>query len=152
MRYPQHVLEAQPRVSKPVRPRRPQPRRVVAPDFPSRRRPLPTYTRDHRRARASDKRLRAVGPAMRTAAVGSAGRRVVGAPPSLHLECLEARGATRHRTSTPSIPLVLVTVVPEASSVQMFNVAITSTATRPADGSAIARSRVDAMPREGGRG
>ena len=55
--------------------------------------------------------------------------------------------ATRHRTSTPSIPPVAV--VPVASSVQWFNVTITSTATRPADGSAIARPRVDAMPRDG---
>jgi hypothetical protein len=37
------------------------------------------------------------------------------------------------------------------SSVQWFNVTITSTATRPADGSAIARPRVDAIPR-GGKG
>jgi hypothetical protein len=55
--------------------------------------------------------------------------------------------ATRHRTSTPSIPHVAV--VPVVSSVQRFNVTITSTATRPADGSAIARPRVDAIPRHG---
>ena len=95
---------------------------------------------------------------MRTGTIESAGRRVVGAPPSLHVECLEAHGAmasasnmktiaTRHRTSTPSIPPVAV--VPVASSVQWFNVTITSTATRPADGSAIARPRVDAIPRVG---
>ena len=39
-----------------------------------------------------------------------------------------------------------------ASSVQRFYVTITSTAMRPADGSAIARPRVDAIPREGRRG
>jgi hypothetical protein len=157
MMYPKHVVEAQPRVSKPVRPRRPQPRvgaRLC------RRRPPPTSTRGHRRARASYKRLRAVGPTSKTGTVESAGRRVVGASPCLHAECRETHGATasasniktmatRHRTSTPNLPLVAA--VPVASSVQRFNVTITSTATRPADGSAIARPRVDAMPR-GGKG
>ena len=155
MRYPKHIVRAQPRVSKPVRPRRPQPRLALRLSW---RRPLPASTRGHRRARASDKRLRAVGPVTRTGSIASAGRRVVGAPPSLHLKCHEAHGATasasnmktmatRHRTSTPSIPPVAV--VPVTSSVQRFNVTITSTATRPADGSAIARPRVDAMARPG---
>ena len=59
---------------------------------------------------------------MRTGTIESAGRRVVGAPPSLHVECLEGHGATasasnmkpmatRHRTSTPSIPPVAVVTV-----------------------------------------
>ena len=155
MRYPKHIVKAQRRVSKPVRPRRPQAR--LAPRL-SWRRPLPTSTRSPRRARASDKRLQAVGPTSRTVTIESAGRRIVGASPYLHAECLEGRGATasasnmktmatRHRTSTPSVPLVAV--VPVASSVQRFYVTITSTATRPADGSAIARPRVDAIPRRG---
>jgi hypothetical protein len=95
---------------------------------------------------------------MRTGTIESAGRRVVGAPPSLHEEHHEGRGATasasnmktmamRHRTSTPSVPLVVV--VPVASSEQRINETITSTATQPAEGSAIARPRVDAMAREG---
>ena len=139
-----------------MRPRRPQAR--LAPRL-SWRRPLPTSTRSPRRARASDKSLEAVGPVMRTGTIESAGRRVVGAPPSLHVECLEAHGATasafnmttmatRHRTSTPSIPPVAV--VPVVSSVKWFNVAITSTDTRPADGSASRPSAKAAILRGGG--
>ena len=140
MVYYYDIVKAQRRVSKPVRPRRPQARLALRLSW---RRPLPTSTRSPRRARASDKSLEAVVPVTRTGTIESAGRRVVGASPYLHAECLEGRGATasasnmktmatRHRTSTPSVPPVAV--VPVASPVQRFYVTITSTATRPADG------------------
>ena len=110
MMYPKHVVEAQPRVSKPVRPRRPQPRLALR---SSRRRPPPTSTRSPRRARASDKRLRAVGLVMTTATVESAGRRVVGTPPSLHVECLEAhRWRHAHGASIMTTKKEVVTTGP----------------------------------------
>ena len=56
--------------------------------------------------------------------------------------------ATRLRTSKPRLPPVAG--VPVVSSVQWFNVTITSTDTRPADGSASRPSAKAAILRRGG--
>ena len=155
MVYYYDILNAQRGRVKPVRPRRPQAsRRVSRFVAPA----TPRSTRDPSVAQASDDGLEVVGGSPKTAAGDRYPPRVVVLPPFLHVTALALQDpsasmsnmksmATRLRTSKPRLPPVAG--VPVVSSVQCFNVAITSTDTRPADGSAIARPRVDAMARPG---
>ena len=125
-----------------MRPRRPQAsRRVSRFVAPA----TPRSTRDPSVAQASDDGLEVVGGSPKTVAGDRFPPRVVVLPPFLHVTALALQDpsasmsnmksmATRHRTSKPRLPPVAG--VPAVSSVQWFNVTITSTDTRPADGSA----------------
>ena len=155
MVYYYDILNAQRGRVKPVRPRRPQAsRRVSRFVAPA----TPRSTRDPSVAQASDDGLEVVGGSPKTAAGDRYPPRVVVLPPFLHMTALALQDpsasmssmksmATRHRTSKPRLPSVAG--VPVVSSVQWFNVAITSTDTRPADGSASRPSAVAAILRRG---
>ena len=138
-----------------MRPRRPQAsRRVSRFVAPA----TPRSTRAPSVAQASDDGLEVVGGSPKTATGDRFPPRVVVLPPFLHVTALALQDpsasmsnmksmATRLRTSKPRLPPVAG--VPVVSSVQWFNVAITSTDTRPADGSASRPSAVAAILRGG---